>query len=160
MSNKKASVHKRVGRSLAGIIRKCFPVWSLRRELARIREELRNPGNKYGEHRQSTEADFEEISDALAEEETYELFRKADALHVSLREIPHPEGQASHWTRGTFGNEFLRPDSLCAFRKLVRQAETEHDKERREKIEVWTKLVVALTGLVGALIGLLAWLKR
>jgi hypothetical protein len=118
-------------------------------------QELEN--DLYWEERQWNEW-IPEIEDA-------ELVATALKREVYLDEIPPSPSEddherPGHYTQTGFGCRLLLPDTRTALVKKVRERTPAFHKERRDRMELYTKLVTAIAGLLGAGTGLvLAFLK-
>jgi hypothetical protein len=101
------------------------------------------------------------------------LAKKAAKIGVYLDEIEFhsPEEDSDfgrnyglYYCSGTFGNELFRDEFRKPLLKAVREREPIYRRERWEAIETYSKLltavVTAMTGIIGAAIGLFAILKR
>lgn len=150
-----------------------FSEWDLTRRRHRLERQYdadiaaaKAKGN-WDEVNQLEEMKFSETRaciDAREQIVTRRLLAKAEQFTVSLDEITLPNQQESHWERDAYGHYSLTRRSFSALRKAVHQAEREYSKERQEtwefRVKVLTALLTAITGLVGAFIGLVALLKK
>jgi hypothetical protein len=84
---------------------------------------------------------------------TKRLLASARSAQLSLEDIPIPSGQKSHWETGDFGHRYLSDRSNAALSRAIWQAKKEH-------WDLWLKIIGAVTGLLGASIGVLALLKK
>ena len=73
------------------------------------------------------------------------LIAKARRLYVPLDDLI--------WETGHFGQRFLTPASEAKLFNALKVA-------RRDNWELWVKIILALSGLVGALTGMLAVWKK
>lgn len=110
----------------------------------------------------------------LTEIEDTELVRKAKTMDVHLEDIPVPhhdeeyderwEPHDHHWRYSTWYNVVLRSECRAALRKAMRERAPAYRRERREiwdlRLKAGALAVTGLTGLIGAIIGLLALWKK
>lgn len=109
----------------------------------------------------------------LTEIEDADLVRRARRMDVHLEDIPIPDIEPDteqwqppdhHWKYTSYQNIILRRECRSALRKGMRERAPNYRRERREVWELWIKAgtlaVTILTGLIGALIGLVSLLKR
>jgi len=82
--------------------------------------------------------------------ETRMLTKRGDAVHVSVTDLPVPEGQTSHWQNARDGQLYLNSEALRKFRKMVEDAEYERCKRKREAWEVRIKWVTAVAAVLAA----------
>ena len=150
-----------------------LPEWSNRRGLRRLERTYklkiaaaRRRGDSVEERdlKQSSESESREYSDALHEIASQKLLARARKRHLSFRDVPKKDWEEPTWERGEWGNKYLDSRAYDALDKIVRQAEREYAKERREvwefRVKMLTAILTAITGIVGALIGLTALLKK
>lgn len=84
--------------------------------------------------------------------ETNAVMRRADRAHISLSEIPLPDGCDTHWDKDD-GGGCLHHASLCRLQKLVEDREHELRRRKREGRELWIKWFTAVAAAVGGLGG-------
>jgi hypothetical protein len=164
---------KRITNPFRQFVRWLFPEWYVRWRLRRLPrsydakiEAARAEGNS--KEVQSLEEDLRndirEYSARIDEIETHKLLARARKVEISLDDIPLSDEEESHWEHGYAGTHFLTRAYYSTLQKVVRQAEKDHRKERREiwefRLKVFTAVLSAITGLVGAVIGLVAFLKK
>ena len=105
-----------------------------------------------------------EWTDLIREIEDAELVAKAAKMDIHLDDMPPPysedEERRSHYELGNFGNRLLNHETRVALRAKTQERGTAYRKERREAIELYIKILTALTGLGGVAIGLIAVLKK
>jgi hypothetical protein len=149
--------------SLWKLLRYPFPVWYcnhwlnwLHRQYERDRKQAQTQAEKEALWSQEQ---FE-AAEYFGERETVRtrrLVAKARRLHISVEDLPIPSNQESHWQEGDFGHRYLSDRSQAAMYRAIWQA-------RKEYWDFWLKItgaiIAALTGLVGATIGLLAFLTK
>ncbi len=94
------------------------------------------------------------------------LTKKAAKMGIFLDEFPYPidpenpeDKPYTHWHKGHF-EYVLHDESRVTLRKAIREYEPIYIKNRRDTVEFWTKWIPALTGLLGAAIGVIAALKK
>jgi hypothetical protein len=111
------------------------------------------------------EGDRHEYCEWQLEIEDKALLKRAAKIGVYPDEVVFPEtkddrNMGRYHYSGTFGNELLRDEFRQPFVKAIREREPLYRKERREQIELTVKVIAALTaaitGIIGALIGLYA----
>lgn len=93
------------------------------------------------------EVETAQYRDELSHLATRSLLKTATKFHLDLSEIPLPEGCDSHWENGKCYHRYLRKQSYLALQRKV----------RNEQHDIWEfriKAILALTGLLGSLIGL------
>src|SRR5260370_3029956 len=87
--------------------------------------------------------------------ETGQWTKRGYRVHLSITDLPLPEGQSSHWQQGiTSRDSYVDWDTLRNFKKMVEDAEYEKKRRKREGREMWVKWFTALAASVGALGGL------
>lgn len=105
--------------------------------------------------------EFDSIDAEIKHNDTRDLLDEAEGLYLP---VPEP-GDESKWIPKDDLNSFenfavLTPDAMTELRSAIRKEQ----RERRETVESWAKIVGAimtiLTGLVGAVIGLVAVWKK
>lgn len=129
------------------------------------REPLRGlPGERRREMKNQLTWEIQEWSDLLAEIEDAELVAKAAKMDIRLDEIPAPfsesENRRSHYEVSNFGYRLVCYETRNVLRNQIRDREPAFRKERRELVELYIKIIVALTGLLGGATGLVALLKK
>jgi hypothetical protein len=136
-----------------------FPVWTLKRRLARF---WRQYESEYEEAKKQRNRDkmaeiqffASEYSDELGELESKKLLRRAARLFVSLNDLLE---DPDSWYTGTYGNRYIVGRVEYDVRRRVTAAE-------RENREHWARiagpLIAAITGLIGVVTGLVAVLSR
>lgn len=92
-------------------------------------------------------------TDQLEAIKTGELMEQAVRYGVTIDDLPPPKLEHSYWRTGRHGTAYLTAEGLAAYRKAVRRAKTVQFREFRD---AWLPWIGAMTGLVGALTGLLA----
>jgi sulfur relay (sulfurtransferase) DsrC/TusE family protein len=105
---------------------------------------------------QATEdlSDCEEYEELLLLE-TNEWTRRADRVHISVRDIPLSEDATTHWAPGHYNRESYLPyETLRKLKKLVEDAEYERDRRKREGREIWVKYFTAGAAALAALASL------
>jgi hypothetical protein len=128
-------------------------MWSLQRQIDLVHNACRQQARKV-ERLDRDAADLIEY-DAMFEvqqrtEELYEIqshWLKEKARHLYIT-VPKLE-----WENGEYGSRFLTADSRAKLDAAVRE---QRDKRR----DFWLRVIGALTGVIGALIGLFAFLKK
>jgi hypothetical protein len=94
-----------------------------------------------------------------------DLVKRATKIGIYLDEIEFDnvlsqDNVGRYYMIGTFGDEYLRDGFRTSLLKAVREREPIYRKERREQIELALKIIgsitASITGIIGALIGLLA----
>lgn len=146
----------------------------VRAQMARIEREIQNlqakrwTGAMTEEQRLSVgrlENDRYEYYEWQREIDDKALLKRAAKIGVYPDEITFPQTEdmrnmGRYHYSGTFGNELLRDEFRQPFVKAIREREPLYRKERREQIELTVKVITALTaaitGIIGALIGLYA----
>jgi hypothetical protein len=111
---------------------------------------------------------MQELSEWLTSIEDQEALRRAAKMDIALDDFPEPPSgpgeQPSHWTQGRFGERLLCYETRRALHKATRERAASFRKERRETIELYTKVSIALgtaiTGLGGTLIGIISILRK
>jgi hypothetical protein len=149
----------RLHRWFSNLLGRPFPVWYCNHWIAWLHREF---------ERDRELAKTQEEKESLWEQERFEaseyhgrremiltrhLLAKARTFHLSLEDLPGPSGQDSHWETGDLGHRYLSNRSYAALHRAIWQAQKEY-------WELWLKIIGAVTGLVGASIGLLALLKK
>lgn len=71
-----------------------------------------------------------------------------------------PENDGRYHRIGDFGHRVLRSEFYGPLRIAMREREPVYRKERREQVDMIVKIIVAVTGLIGTLIGLFATLRK
>jgi len=120
--------------------------------------------------------DQREYQEWLNEIESEELISKAKKMDVYLAAIPVPDDpdeaqldtgerkSQSHFEHGAFGSRYLRVESHNLLLAATRERMPTYRKERREVLELWLKVILmaltAITGVVGAITGLVALSKK
>jgi len=135
---------------------------------ARRRREDLSKGKDLSERRRvvdETSAEIREWEDWLTEIEDDGLIATAKKMDIDLDDLPFRENVGNcelgpHYEMGPFGNVFLRFESRMALRKAMRERSPAYRKERRETWDLVLKGVTLAIGLVGAMTGLVAWLKK
>jgi hypothetical protein len=94
---------------------------------------------------QTREFELQEYRDQILTIRTKKLLAKARELYILFSDLK--------WERGVYGWSYLESESLSKVYHAVRE-------ERYKRAEFRLKLIGALTGIIGALIGLAAVLKR
>lgn len=141
------------------LLERPFPVWYCNHWLAWLHREFerdRKRSKTQEEKRGLWEQEEFEASEYHGRREmilTRRLLAKARKFHLSLEDLPIPSNQDSHWKMGDFGHRYLSDRSYAALHRAIWQA-------RKEYWDLWLKIIGAITGLVGASIGLLAFLKK
>jgi hypothetical protein len=154
--------------------RRCHPESYIRVQMRGVARELRNLNTKRRANlsaieRRNKAAQLEqhrhEFYEWQLEIEDKKLIKRAGKIGVYLDEITFPDipddrNVGRYYCIGTYGNELLRDEFRTPLLRAVREREPVWRKERREQIELFTKVIAALataaTGIIGALIGLLA----
>jgi len=136
------------------LLQRIFPQWALRRQ-ARVIEHAFDAELAEAKVKKDWEAlqvtlserhnESAEYWDALAEFRSNRLVRKA-----AKRGLPT---EGAEWETGNYGNRYLTRTSETTLRRTVIE-------ERRRDWEFRLKIIGALTGLMGTLIGLVALLTR
>src|SRR5678815_4712131 len=80
-------------------------------------------------------SDYQEEIDEVLTTETDIWNKRASKVHVSVADIPLPEGYKSHWGEGMTG-PYIKWDSLRKLKKLVEDAEYERKRRKREGREL------------------------
>jgi len=152
-------LHRRFHRWFWNPLERLFPVWYcnhwlawLHREFERDRE-LAKTKEEYQAlwlHERFESGKRHDQRELIL---THRLLAKARNFHLSLQDLPVPSNQESHWKEGEFGHNYLSDRSYAALHRAIWQA-------RKEYWDLWLKIIGAVTGLVGASIGLLALLKK
>lgn len=157
------------GQNLASLyakfMRTWLPEWYAKQGLRRVQKQIRAAPLDKGanlKHQQQWEA-WEWI-DWIRELEDAKLVAKAAKMDIHLDDIPPPYSEAeerhSHYEIGNFGNRLLHHETRSALRAKTQERGPAYRKERRETIELYIKILTALTGLGGVAIGLVAFLKQ
>ena len=132
-------------------LQRFFPVWALRRQshiVSRAFEiELRGAKNSDDRERIEYERYFElsEFEEAIQTIHSRRLIAAARELFVYIPEM--------RWEDGQYGGRFLDQESISRLHHAVK---TQKDSIRDYRL----KWITAITGVIGALIGLLAILKN
>ena len=128
-----------------------FPVWALRKQSnvvynafeAELKAASKNQDREFIEHRQYSEV--REYEDRIASIQSRRLAAEAENLFIYLPDLI--------WEQGNYGDRYLDKPSLSRLFHAV--------KEQKDKIRDYRlRLAGALTGIIGALIGLLAVWKK
>jgi arginyl-tRNA synthetase len=136
---------------LLNYFQEVLPKWTLRQKALVIEHafssELSNAKDGEARHYILQQRDFEasECWNALAEIRSRELVRQAQKLYIATDDL--------EWETDSYANRYL----LNATQAKLRRAIVD---ERRKIWEFRLKVIGALTGLLGAAIGLLAFLER
>lgn len=159
--------------TLASLYAKFMRAWfpgryakqGLRRVEATYRKELSvAPPDKRAELKNRLQWEAWEWIDWVRELEESELVAKAAKMDIHLDDMPPPYSEAdernSHYEIGNFGNRLLHHETRNALRAKTQERGPAYRKERRETVELYVKILTALTGLGGVAIGLIAFLKR
>jgi hypothetical protein len=135
-------------------LRRIFPQWTLQRQ-ARVIEHAFDPEIAKAKAKKDWEAlqniggqcvhESAEYWDALAELRSNRLAKKASKRGILTEGL--------EWETGNYANRYLTRASETKLRRAVIE-------ERRKDWEFRLKIIGALTGLVGTLIGLVALLTR
>jgi len=132
-------------------VRKLFPEWAIERQAIVIEHafDADLAATKDAEARQALEAqqdaESKEYWDELAELQSHKLIRRANKLHIPLDGLI--------WHKGIYNNRYLDPKVRIRLHNAIRE-------EKRKTWEFRMKVIGALTGLIGTIIGLVAILKR
>jgi hypothetical protein len=132
-------------------VRKVFPEWAIERQAIVLEHafDADLATAKNSEARQELEAqrdaESSEYWEQLAELQSHKLIRHANKRHIPLDGLI--------WHLGNYGNRYLDAKVRIRLYNAIRE-------EKRKTWEFRMKLIGALTGLVGTIIGLVAILKR
>ena len=134
-----------------------YEVWKLRRKEARQIEAI----------------DWKSIARAEALGKQHDIWAETDAFidylhtHYLFSELdklrlPRPQLTEENWTGGPpLGNvEWLTKPAILELREAIRKERKERSEITRLWLGTFAPIISALTGLVGAAIGLLAFLSR
>jgi hypothetical protein len=136
---------------LLNYVRKVFPELAIERQAGVIEHafdaELAAAKGAKERHLVEAQRDHEasEYWDELAELQSHKLVRSANKLHILIDSL--------EWKRGNYGNHYLDSKTQAQLYRAIRE-------EKRKSWEFRMKVIGALTGLVGTIIGLVAILKR
>jgi hypothetical protein len=136
---------------LFNFLQRYLPIWSLRKQsriVSRAFEaDLRAAKTSEERERLEYERYFElsEYDEAIQAIHTKKLLADARELFIFVPELK--------WETGQWGNRYLNEESLSTLHQAVK---TQKDSIRDYRI----RFASALTGIIGALIGLLAILKK
>jgi len=143
-----------------------FPIWLRRREAEKFERSFKPSLEKakqdrdWEEQRRIQDEMFgygREYWDEFHELETILLLRKASRLHVN---VARSVEDASNWHQGHFGHRYLVGDVFNEVHRLVVQGQRETWEFRLKIVGVVGTILAALTGIIGAVIGLVAVLKN
>jgi hypothetical protein len=154
-----------------------FPRVYIRRSIARIERKFRErrlEAIKLPQvERWNLEAEFRhELDEWLQWQRCIEdrvLINRAKKMDILLDDIPTPDVQfdlkdEGHYRLNDYGQDILRYEVRDALINKVRERKHSYDKEQREKNEFYVKIttgiISALTGLIGATIGLFTVLNK
>ena len=126
---------------------------------AKISKEERTDRLRHLEYELQDLSEWQESLDDAA------LLKQAAKLRVYLDQIDFPTehdpaNDGPYHRIGTFGNRLLRTEFYGPLRKAIREREPFFRKERHEQVEMIVKVITAVTGLIGTLIGLFATFRR
>jgi hypothetical protein len=134
--------------------KKLFPIATLTRQSSLVYRsfeieiaDARAKGNsvKADSLDQDRHFELQEYEEGISAIRTRRLLAKSRRLYLYLPDLK--------WERGAFGHSFLEAESLSKLYHSVRE-------ESSKRAELRLKLIGALTGIIGALIGLAAVLKK
>lgn len=134
--------------------KKLFPIATLKWQSSLVYHsfeneiaEARAEGNssKVDSLDQERHFELQEYEDGISAIRTRRLLAKSRRLYLYLPDLK--------WERGAFGHSFLEAGSLSKLYNSIRE-------ESSSRAELRVKLIGALTGIIGALIGLAAVLKK
>jgi hypothetical protein len=134
-------------------LQKVFPTWALKRKASVIYHAFDTDFAKLAKtdhqarHDLAGQRSFEtgEYEDDLLAHQSRKLLRGARRQYIHVPDLV--------WETGPFGARYLDQASLSKLYLLVKERE---DRNR----DFYLKLITALTGVIGALIGVLAFLKK
>ena len=76
--------------------------------------------------------------------------KRGHRVHLSIDDIPLPEGQSSHWGSAKDGKPYILSESLRKFKEIVEGREYEYRRRKREGREMWIKRVTAGAAVIAA----------
>jgi len=140
----------------------------MRSTRARRRREDLSRGKSPAERRSvadETSAEIREWEEWLTEIEDNDLVATAKKMDIDLDDLPVRENEGicehgPHYQGSPFGCAILRFESRTALRKAMRERSPAFRKERRETWDLLLKGATLAIGLVGAMTGLVAMLKK
>jgi hypothetical protein len=137
---------------LLGYLEKIFPVWSLKWKISTICRaydtDLKKAGRgteQFRDLEQQLNWETSEYKDKISALQSRKLTNEADSLYVYIPDLK--------WEQGNYGDRYLDTASMS---KLYLSIREQKDKRR----EYYLKWAVAITGIIGSLIGLIAILKK
>jgi hypothetical protein len=108
--------------------------------------------------------EMQEWYDWLRSIEDDEIVRTAQRMDIALDDFPkrytQDDDEPDYCCCDSLGNRYLKPETRSAIQKAMRERASAYRKERRETVDLYVRLIVAITGLAGALIGILAFLRN
>jgi hypothetical protein len=154
------------------VCRRVKPKLYIRIELAKLHKALNGPRrinistnfSKVDPHERIGD-EIDELNEWAQSIDDRDLQAKAKKIGVYIEDIECPKIDddariVGYYEYGAFGNELLRDDIRKPLSKAVREREPIYKKERRERLELYLKLITAIAALLGGLIGLVSVLKR
>jgi len=136
---------------LLGYLKKVFPIWALGLQAGVVERafnpELAKTKTLEGRRKVMSRRDWEtsEFDAEIEELWSLRLLKKARKLYIPLEGLK--------WQETPWGNRVLSYETQSALYRAIQN-------ERRGRWEFWLKVLTSLTGLAGALIGLVAILKK
>jgi hypothetical protein len=137
-------------------VRRIFPEWAIRRQAGVIERafasDLKKAKNNHVERENIiSQLQFEvsEYTDALSSRRSARLIKKAQRLYIPFDDL--------EWVSGNFGHRYLDGKSESRLSKIVLE---ESRKALEFRLKIAGGIISLLTGLVGAIIGLVAVLKK
>jgi hypothetical protein len=104
-----------------------------------------------------------ELVERILEYESDELVQRGAKVGVSLSDIEINPSVDAHWIsrhKSRTGRAFLCESTRLRLAAAVESAERERRKEKRERIALIGSILAALTGIIGAITGLVAVSRR
>jgi hypothetical protein len=102
------------------------------------------------DHTASEDDDYWETSEQILAIESETWTKRGYKVHVSVTEIPLPNGETSYWVDGNSGRH-LNWDVLRQLKKRIEDAEYGRSRRKREGREIWIKWFTAIAATIGAI---------
>jgi hypothetical protein len=151
-------------------LRRWFPKKYLRRMQRRTRAEYRQKCEtaKSPNDRREIEYNFDQDMENWRlwrqSIDDDELVAKAARMDLSLYDVPLPQIDGKtitgHWNQDDPRADVLYRESRRALEKAMRERAPSYRKERREIYEIYSKIVLGMSGLGGTIIGIISILKK
>lgn len=159
---------------LSTIIRRVSPAFYIKVNISRIDRQIRKLKAKDCAHTSSIESrdardrlmeDRHEFEEWQREIDDKLLAKRAGKIGIYLDEIEFTSVEDErnyglYYYSGMFGNELFRNEFRKPLLKAVREREPIYRKEKREQVEIYIKLIAALTGILGTAIGVIAIIRK